>query len=262
MPLVKIDMTKLLATTLAILPAATDKQRILHGLGAAGMQFWKKLAQDGLKASSRDYVAGIQLEESGNNVSIALTGRIPNMIENGWEGGDLRQWLLNGPNTKHGKNGPYNTIPFRHGTPGSSGRNVGQAMPQAIHDVAKKLAPTISRPGTAVASSGGRTTVWGQRLNPSLPMKAQARQILNRTEQPWHTTSIYMGMVRNAKSIAGGGSKTSGYTTFRRISLHSNAPGKHWIHPGIKARRFAVATREHIASMAQAIVMQAMGGSK
>ena len=50
---------------------------------------------------------------------LTLEGTVPNMVEQGWTGGDLRQWLLHGPNAKQGKNGPYNVIPFGHGTPGT-----------------------------------------------------------------------------------------------------------------------------------------------
>jgi hypothetical protein len=260
---VKINLEKVMATVTGAMPARVDKKRIVRGLGAMALQYWKKQAQAGLRSSSRDYLAALQLSSTDEKAFIILVGMIPNMIENGWKGGDLRQWLLVGKNAKQGKNGPYNTIPFRHGTPGSGGRNVGNAMPESIYQVARKLAPTLSRPGEAIGKAGGQTTVWGQRLHPGLPMKEAARKILARVEKPWHATSIYMNMVRKAQPIMGGTKlQTSGYTTFRRISKFSRDKKRHWIHPGIQARRYALQTRRMVERLAMSIVLQSLQGKK
>lgn len=257
---IHINVTKAVAAVAGAMPVKADTKRILRGLGASATQYWKKLAQEGLKSSSRDYVAGIQMDEGKGEVKITLSGRMPNMIENGFPGGDMRRWLLSGPNAKTGKDGKvYNTIPFRHGTPGTGGRNVGSEMPKSIHAVAKKLSATVSRPGRSASGTGASTTVWGQRLNPNMRMSQTARSILGRVEKPWHATSIYMGMVRKAQPTASGKMQTSGYTTFRRISASTRGP-QHWIHPGIKPRRFAVQVTAHVQSLARAIIAQALEG--
>jgi hypothetical protein len=108
-----------------------------------------------------------------------------------------------------------------------------------------------------VGTQGGRTVVYGERLHPGLPMKAQARRILMGQEKPWHATSIYMGMIRKGKHIAGGRIQTTGYMTFRRISRHTRDPQKHWMHPGIKARNLVKQVQEHLEQMAHEIVVSA-----
>lgn len=264
---VKLDQAK--ATILASLPATADRTRIVRGLSAAALQKWKKLAQERLRSTSRDYVNGLEHSIEGEKATISLNGKLPNMIERGWPGGDMRDWLLSSPKAKQGKRGPYLVVPFRHGSPETTGRNVGPTMPDSIYDVAKKLSPTLSRPGKAVSNQGGRTTVWGARLHPGLPMSAQARGILGRVEKPWHATSIYMDMVRKGKHIAGGKIQTTGYHTFRTISravrMGEDEQGfmrANWTHPGIHARNLAREVEKYIAKIASAVVAQATGGAK
>ena len=259
-PIIKVSVAGAKAQILAALPATADRDRVLRGLGAAAMHTWKKLALEQLRSTSRDYIAGIQapVDTKGEKVEVVLEGVLPNMVERGWSGGDMRRWMLSSPRAKRSKDGKrYATIPFRHGTPTTGGRNVGPVMPGPIHEVAKKLAPTISRPGQGVGGGPGRTTVWGQRLHPGMKMKDQARAILERKEKPWHTTSIYMGMVRKAQPTRGGKLQTSGFQTFRTISEHTNEPGKHWVHPGIRPRGLARQVERHMATLAHAIIVAA-----
>ena len=255
--LIKINLEPVQARILASLPMSGDRERIIKGLGAAAAQYWKKIAQERLRSTSRDYIAGIQPRIEGDKAIIELVGSMPNMVEQGIDGFDLRDTLLKGPNVKYGKNGPYNTVPFRHGTPGSGGRNVGIPMPAPIHNAAQKLMPTLSRPGAPIGTSGGQTVIYGQRLHPGLPMQAKARAILQGKQQPWHATSVYMGMIRKGKEIAGGKIQTTGYTTFRRISRYSSNKEKHWMHPGIKARNLARDVQSHLESIASDIVISA-----
>jgi len=271
--LIKVDLQRIKATVIAAMPHGPDRQRIVKGIGAAAMHYWKTLAQQQLRSSARDYTAGLELKEGrdGRGATIELNGQLPNMVEQGWSGGDMRSWLLNSPKAKQGKNGPYLVVPFRHGTPGTSGRNVGAPMPGPIHTVVKKLMPTLSRPGKPVSTAGGQTTVYGKRLHPKLPMRQAARRILQRKEKPWHTTGLYMGMVRKAQNTAGG-LKTSGYQTFRTITGNTNQEAfkdekgefgpagdmrGHWVHPGIKPRNLARQVEKHIAKIATHIVRQA-----
>lgn len=244
--MVKIDVSQVVRAMVKSLPKSGDKKAIVKQLAAVAMYQWKRLAQETLRSSAREYVAGLQQVLEGTKAKIILGGLIPNMIENGWPGGDMRQWLLQGPNVKQGKNGPYNTVPFRHGAPGTSGKNVGPQMPMDIHRGAKLLAPTrtgLSGPGT----------IYGERLGPdSRGLTHKGRDILLTKERLRHATSIYSGMIRQEKEYAK--ATQSQYTTFRRISKVSRGP-KHWFHPGIKPRRFAVQVQAHIAEVAKGIVV-------
>lgn len=251
MAILRIQVGDLHHTIVGTVPNAADVQRILQGLGAAGMQKWKKLAQTNLRSTSRDYAAGLGIEYTANQAIITLEGMLPNMIENGWPGGDMRKWMLQSPKAKMGKNGRYLIVPFRHGTPGTSGRNVGAPMPGSIYQVAKNLAPTISRPGT-----GGGNTKWGGRLHPGLPMAAKTKKLLQAKAKPHHTTSLFMGMVRKEKTYEG--ATQSSYSTFRVISEKSNGKG-HWIHPGVKAKRFAPQVQAYVEKISAAIIATALG---
>jgi len=239
MPLLKYDLSPFKAALLSAYPSPGDMERFIGGLAVAARQRIIGMAQKQLRTSARDYVAGVQdIEMKGKVARIVLAGTVPNMVENGWPETDLRLTLL-GPgakNVKVAKDGSrYNTVPFRHGTPGSSGRNVGTQMPKSIYAVAKKLTPTLSRPGVI---TGGRGTIvaYGQRLNPGMKMGAAARRILTTKAKPWHTSPLHLGMIREEKTYAK--ATQSQYTTFRRISTNSRNGKEHWLHPGITARRF------------------------
>ncbi len=257
MALIRVDITHTVGAVIQNLPKSSDKLAITRQLGAAAMQFWKASAQRELRSSSRDYVNGLVHKEEGGRITITLHGVLPNMIENGWPGGDMRDWMLKGPNAKLGADGMYNTIPFRHGTPGTSGRNVGRPMPQAIHAPAKRLSATLSRPGMLHGTQGGRPVIYGQRLFPDVfRMSRQAKNILKTLHRPWHHTSIYMGMIRQEKTYRR--ATQSQYMTFRRISSVKRG-SRHWYHPGVTPRRLAPATQRHIEGMAQQIVVGALG---
>lgn len=258
-PVIRVDLSEVQAAVLTSVPSVADRARIAEGLLAAAETKWINLAKRRLHSSSRAYVDGIARE--GSN-TLVLNGMLPNMVEQGWSGGDLRQWLLSGANAKQGKNGPYNVIPFGHGTPGSGGRNVGAAMPRPIHTVARKLTASISKPGQRTGKQGAFTMVWGQRLHPGLPMKQQARKILEKKQRPHHATSIYMGMVRKAQATSTGKMQTSGYQTFRTISQYSSEPGTHWVHPGIRARNLARDVQQWLEKQAAGIILTASGQDK
>jgi hypothetical protein len=253
-PLVKIDLHRVQVALAQALPNTQAKKEILQGLGAKAMHVWKTLAQKELRSTSRDYVAGLDHEVDEKRAVITLEGKLPNMVEQGFDGGDMRAWLLKSPKAKQGANGPYLAVPFRHGTPGTSGRNVGAEMPGDIHAAAKKLAATMSRPGEHISGQKGASVKYGPRLHPGLPMRENARKMLETKKQPWHHSSIYLGMIRKGKHIAGGKVQTTGFTTFRTISQHSNDPQKHWIHPGIRGRHLAKKVQQKMEKLAVDIV--------
>jgi hypothetical protein len=266
--LLKISVAKVAAELLGRIPTQDDKARMIRGLGAAAMHYWKNSALRKLRSTSRDYVAGLQEDIGGDKATITLVGVLPNLVERGFRGGDMRSYMLEGKRVKKAKAGHrYLVVPFQHGTPGTTGRNVGAAMPPVIHKAAKQLAATVSRPGAAVTGVAGRTVLYGERLHPEHPAAGQkARRILQRKEQPWHATSIYTGMIRQEKKFAKA-TQTTGYTTFRVLSEkvirgerdpETGQATQHWFHPGIKAHRFARGTRDHVRNLAKDIVASSL----
>lgn len=246
--IIDVDLEETAEAIAKALPRKGDIQRALRGIVSAARTEWVRLAKTELKSTSRDYIAGIQQPEIGpTSASIQLVGVVPNMVEHGWEGGDLRTTLL-GPGAKNARTAKdgsrYNTVPFRHGTPGTSGRNVGREMPKPIHQVAKNLAPTLSRPGGGVS--------YGDRLMPGMKMSAAAKKILATKERPHHKSSIYQGMIREEKVYKG--AKQSQYLTFRRISSRSK---EGWVHPGITARHLARKVEQYVARIQGDLVRKA-----
>jgi hypothetical protein len=247
---VRVDLTQSALAIMRSVPPTQLRTQFLQGLGAAARQHWTRLAQRELRSTSRDYVAGIQDVVHGDRtVAITLHGLLPNMIENGWPGGDMRTWMLQSPKAKAtARGGRYLVVPFRHGSPGTGGRNVGAAMPQSVHDVAKKLAPTQ----TAI---GGGKTQWGGRLHLGMKMKQAARDELSTKKREWHSASIYMGMVRQQKTYQR--ATQSQYTTFRTISTRTeHTDPRSWMHPGIGAKKLAPRVQDHIAKIAGAFIAQ------
>lgn len=263
---------------------ATPKQatQIAQGVGAAAFATWKQMAQNELHASSRDYLQNLQIEhakqkQSGWTTRIILNGAVPNMIENGWPGGNMRAWMLKSPKAKGMKDGgKYLVVPFRHGVPSTKGRNVGSVMPKEIYAAAKKLAPTFTSVMEPTSHTGRlrSQTTWGGRLTPDLARtganrgglgalelspraRQQVREKLNELKSPWHTTSIWTGMIRNEAQYEK--VKQSSYTTFRTISSRQRDP-RSWMHPGITARHFATRVQDKISGILAKVMMQLLRG--
>jgi len=216
---------------------------------------WIRLAQTELHSSAIDYIAGIQpVEIGGNWASVTLVGSLPNDIENGKAPFDMKPGLLAGPNAKTGKSGKYNTVPFRHGTPGTTGKRVGAPMPftgpsragkpvSAIYVAARKLSPSVE-------GSGGKTT-WGGRtgdfggygIQTQLPVKG------GRPGAYTWKTSPYAAMAKIAKTY--GKATQNQYATFRRVS--SNSDPNSWWHPGFQAKRFAERVRTYLETLIRSL---------
>ncbi|MAD95960.1 MAG: hypothetical protein CMB99_01400 [Flavobacteriaceae bacterium] len=227
-----------------------------------------RLAHEKLMTSTEDYVQGIQPPvfhlpagrlPAGEQVvaSIVLVGWLPNAIENGYPGGDMKEGLLSGRNMKMTAKGVrYNTVPFRHGTPGTSGRNfppMGAAykdamgdedaarMGKRVHRAAKKLTGTRTHPGAS-------KTDWGGRLAAGTGGAGLLR--------PHHKTDIYAGMVRQEKTYKK--ATQSSYHTFRRVS--DNSDPRSWMHPGIEGKHLFKDVADYAPEAAARLVRAALAG--
>ncbi len=260
MPIV-IDMSGLRSSLLNAAVTKDEVGQIVRGIAAAARQRWIKKAQTHLKSTSRDYIQGIGEVEYKNQVAtIQLTGKLPNMVEEGYSAHDMRETLLGAgaKNVKMTKDGHrYNTVPFRHGTPGTGGRNVGREMPKEIHREAKKLIPTLSSPG--LKGRPGKVS-YGDRLQINARTGTAARKILSTKERPWHWGSTYLGMIREQKTYAK--ASQNQYTTFRRISSNVKRGDKHWMHPGIAAHHFIPQVEREVSMLAKDIIENVMRSKK
>ena len=259
MPKVSVNLNRVVDTVVDALPGRGDIKKVLQALGASARQEWITLASDEFLSTSRDYIQGISDPEVGtSSVTIQLLGTLPNMLEQGWPKTDMRTTVLKSPHVRTSKAGDkYMVIPFRHGTPGTTGRNVGPAMPRAIHNVARGLAPTTRNPG-------GGTTPKGEQLSDKIKMSKRAQKILSTKAKPWHSGSIYTGMIRKMGQGATGKAKGAAptqqpqYQTFRTISDNPKTDPRSWIHPGIRARKLASKVQDHIQQVANQVVQDAI----
>ncbi len=233
-------------------------------------------AQQHLGSTSQEYVSNLQLLHLPINpvmmkrgpfvfASIILNGQLPNMLENGWEGGDLKPFLLKGRNAKMGENGPYNTVAFRHEVPGGAGRagapmgsheqkggmsrTQAELLGKSIHREAKKLAGTKSH-----ASHG---TTWGQRLDARVTGRLGAPKHKNKSSGYQHKSDLYAGMVRKEKTY--GKATQNQYITFRRVSLNSSAGA--FVHPGLDARHFFTKAAGKIPALVKLAFHHGMRGA-
>jgi len=244
----------------------------IANIANAARAHWLNLAASQLRSTSGIYERGIQDPVIlGDTARISLLGVMPNMVENGASAFDMRDALC-GPSSRNRKPimkkragqapaivGWYNTIPFRHGTPGTTGRNfaeMGEAFsPDAeisqaaehtvlteeernqvrerVYDAARQLRTTVGRSG------GG--SVWGGRLQAGLAPLLRGH----------HKTDIYAGMIKAQGAYDR--ETQSGYVTFRRISTTETSG---WKHPGIKARHFAEKVAEFVQRIGGAAIVQ------
>lgn len=188
---------------------------------------------------------------------------------------NMKEGLLTGPNaqttvTKKGKVVRYNTILFRHQTPGTTGLH-GLPMPKAVFKAAKSLEPwenTASttatwnsgfmQAGNRLLRVGGKrysTTKKGEILteggayNPETgemrkPWKHKPKEMSKLGEHSFvsgsggesvdryyqHKSSIYEGMVKVTQFYEQ--ESQQHYLTFRRVS--DNSDDNSWWHNGLK----------------------------
>jgi len=254
--MITVDFQALIPQSLlALIGGNAFLQQVLDDIASSARAKWIRLAQQSLRSSKRDYIEGIQdIEGAGAERSIALVGWLANAVESGMPSRDLRTTLLQ--NTRSGTRGGvriskdgsrYRSIPFRHGTPGSSGQ-AGQPMgrrygPQGAASFAHAAEGSMDK-GQA-AQLGKRIYSLAKQLRPGQRLAAGHAPRL----APWHQTDVFAGMQRTRKTY--GRSTQSHYSTFRTIS-EANPTG--WIHPGIQGRHLIPQVEEHVRKIIPATI--------
>jgi len=271
--IVDVDLSEALPQALAHMMGDMGLvEAVLTDLAEMAWLKWRNLAARELHSSRQTYIDGIQepVASTGER-TIALVGWLPNAIENGLDSFDLRETLL-GSNSRarrpiwseSGRSGGrmqvgwYANIPFRHGTPGSSGL-AGQPM-GAPHAEGTRQgtmeAPAAQQFGKEIYQAAKQLrTKGGRGKGPMALPSSQAGPKLS----PHHSTSIYTGMRRVRKPYknerTGKTTVQSQYFTWRRISTE-NSNG--WIHPGIEPRRLSEKVEDYIHQVAPGVVQAAI----
>lgn len=155
------------------------------------------------------------------------------LIEEGIQPFDQKAGLLGSPKAKTGADGKkYITVPYRHGTPGTTGL---PAMPSNAYQQAKKLG--FSRRNNFIKSLfTGRKYTWDGRLHETSQGQRSHFGSHPGAGYTWKTGQ-YSGMVRTGKA------NHTQYMTFRRVS--ENSDPKSWQHPGVKPRPIREAVIEN-----------------
>jgi len=168
---------------------------VLLQVAEAARDKWIQLAAEQLHSSRKDYIDAIQsVELKGDLATVALVGDFPNQIEHGWEGGDMRDFLLSEQaphqDTIHTnqQGGRYRHVPFRHQTPGTRG-TAGAVM-------GSQYAP--NRPGSLAAphavvedfkEMGKRVHRAAKQLQPGEGL----RELLAAFAEPDHQPGLHQG---------------------------------------------------------------------
>lgn len=268
--MIDVRLDDLIPPTLLALLGDAFPAVVADDVAAAARAQWIVLAQRELHTSKRDYINGIQpVEVEGPAVRvITLVGWLPNAVEQGLSGFDMRQTLLSGPRVKTNAEGQkYASIPFRHSVPGTKGsaapamgsrlgpqpstsrgipgvleKSAAASMGRGIYERAKQLGPGArlgTKQGTGYVPVRHSKTRTGVELVPKLA--------------PHHKTDIYAGMRKEQKQYAS--ATQSQYITFRTIS-EANPDG--WRHPGINARMLSEKVISHVREIVPKIVASAV----
>jgi len=231
---------------------------------------WIRLAgESSLTTTKREYINGIQQihKEKSGVYRITLMGSLPNVIEGGHPGGDMRDWLL-GPNVPiwtpggRGKrrmadgSGYYRSIPFSHAGPSATGAGGQAPMGSAYSDheliaSARKLGRDVFEQAKQLAPAGD-PSASSEEKRLTDPYTVQGRGKKQTTMavpklQPEHSTDIYSGMIRNVQ-VDVKGRESSSFVTFRTISTKSGTDK--WMRKPTEGLHLATQVSEYVARIA------------
>jgi hypothetical protein len=171
-------------------------------------------AKKKLRSTRGQYIAGINIR---NNV-VFLQGFLPNAIESGLSGRDMKQFFKNSNKVKFTKKGGwYLTIPFRFTTPNSSGVNF-QKMPVDVYRIVKNK-------GVFTASDSKSPEKYS-----TTKTRNAFTDLLSKTTFPQSQNKT--NNLEGLRKTSGSGGKST-YNTFRRVGSKSSPDS--WISRGIIA---------------------------
>lgn len=284
--MIEVDIRQLIPDQIiGILENERFRESILDDIASSARAKWIRLAQVNLKSTAQSYIQGIQEVRAESGIrTIQLTGWLALAIELGLAPFDLRETILLNPNakakkpiwSKPGRSGGqvqigwYANIPFRHGTPGTTGL-VGAPMGSLYGPRGDKsrrqgygllTTEQSTEFGKQIYQEAKKLKTRKGRIGPAQMMEKDVERIysgIGGKSHPLlrshHKTSIYAGMRKERKPYVnkktGKTTVQSQYITFRRISTE-NKTG--WDHPGISARNFSNQVIEHIAKVTPSVI--------
>lgn len=166
------------------------------------------LSNRGLNSTKKQYIDGLKVTSN----SIELNGWLPNAIEDGISGFDMKQNFARSSKRKETASGGwYLTIPFRVYTPGGNTYR---------NQMSWKIYRAVRAGRKYNAGSAGSRGAFSDRATGKV------------FEMYQHKSPILEGITQNTNKETG----RSTYSTFRRVS--SNSDPSSWIHTGILKHNF------------------------
>jgi len=235
----------------------SDLPRVLKAAAEAAHEYWRKLAQQGLRSSRDTYLAALSPPMAlGDKAVIELSGQLADYVENGMPSWDMKQMLdlsttwatgyyqifanQYGKGRKWHETGRYRNVPFLHDILGKSGTGTAPALRYGkTHTRRARLSAAKAQKVELSVKSAAKKLRGMGRLHDGMGPKIRGA----------HVNDPFSGMYRPKMRILGGQAR---YATFRRMSDHS--PAGSWMHPGIHARNYAEQTRRWLEQAAPGIV--------
>ena len=221
--MIPIDFSEVIAEFgLSAKETASLIEYSMQELAGKFYETWRNTAAQGLRSTREEYVNSLEIGGSGNVSWVKLNGDLPNMLESGAQGWDMKPYYeSNAVHTASG--GWYATIPFRHATSQAIGENsvFSNVMPLAVEKKVKEV--NVLKAGDIPKPYDDKKT------RPQVVTKSKV------FEAYVHKSSIYEGLQRAKETYSS--ATQSQYVTFRRVSNNSDADA--WIHKGFDAKNFA-----------------------
>lgn len=281
---------QLMAGFIVAVPAGSADLPLLRAAieqaGGIVREAWERLAESVLTRGTGAYVQGLQGPDStrypldGDPLAVGVFNMAPHAgaVEDGFGPFNLADRVdWSRPSVKHGKNGPYLIIPFRHFSPGArTASSRKRSMPAGVYDVARQLKQgeriQLKQPATpGVALHRGDRVVASRHGRAVVPTSTGA---FTKPRRVWiqgqpHTQHVGgerspaaaaaakgLGLPagRVSPSIFDGLQRSStGYATFRVLT-----PKSSWVIPGrpglgLAARAASVAEPEIRRMLADAL---------
>lgn len=229
------------------LSADEVENMIEHAVKRVTLRFaenWSAQAGMHLNSTKQQFQRSILVVDEGRfKGAVVLSNQsspVPNMVEQGASGFDMKKGFQNSPKAKKTEDGGwYLTIPFRFATPGAIGESevFSAKLPEQVYQIVKDKPSSKTQMGERTGASEGvdrsELPEEFQKLKnrPSFTTVNQKETF----EAYQHKTSIYEGVQRSAQTYE---NATQGqYVSFRRVS--DNSDPMSWIHRGIRARNLA-----------------------
>jgi hypothetical protein len=263
--MVDVELSQLIPAVISRIFSDEMMERVLDDVADGARAKWISLARRELTSSKEEYIRGIQpVEAKAGERIITLVGWLPNAIEKGIGGYDMRMTLLGpGKGNRSASGGYYRSIPFRHSGAGSAGlagtpagSQYGPRGPTSLglgglmsassaREMGENVMQAARRLKASKQAQPGARTAWGARLKAGMAPKLS----------PHHATDIFAGMVRVRHTYRkGGGTKNM---TFRTISTDVSSG---WQHPGIQGVDLMAKVEEWVSDMAPRMFAAALRG--